>query len=54
MAEALGTVHMCGRGLLRECWWRVGPKLVFDQMAAPAAEIMDTSGMYNTMTVKAI
>jgi hypothetical protein len=29
MAEALGTVHMCKRGLLQERWWPVGLKLVF-------------------------
>jgi hypothetical protein len=29
------------RGLLRGWWWPVGPKLVFDQMAAPVPEIMD-------------
>jgi hypothetical protein len=46
MAEALRMVHTCGRVLLR--WWRwpVNPKLVFDQMAAPVPEIMDTSGRY--------
>jgi hypothetical protein len=31
MAEALGTVHTRGRGLLRGWWWPVGSKLVFDQ-----------------------
>jgi hypothetical protein len=30
-------------GLLRGRWWPVGPKLVFDQMAAPVPEIMDGS-----------
>jgi hypothetical protein len=40
MAEALGTVHTHGRGLLRGCWWLVGPELVFDQMAAPGPEII--------------
>jgi hypothetical protein len=29
IAEALGTVHMRGRGLPRGWWWPVGPKLVF-------------------------
>jgi hypothetical protein len=43
MAEALGTVHMLGRGLLKKCWWPVGPKLLFDQMAARVPEIMDDS-----------
>jgi hypothetical protein len=41
MAEALGTVHTRGRGLLRGRWWAVGPKLAFDQMAASVSEIMD-------------
>jgi hypothetical protein len=41
MAEALGTVHTRGRGLLRGRWSPVGPKLVFDQMAEPVPEIMD-------------
>jgi hypothetical protein len=35
------VVHKCGRRLLRGWWWPVGPKLVFDQMAAPVSEIMD-------------
>jgi hypothetical protein len=30
----MGTVHTRGRGLLREWWWPVSPKLVFHQMAA--------------------
>jgi hypothetical protein len=42
MAEALGTVHTSGRGLLPGWWWPAGSKLVFDQMAAPVPEIMDT------------
>jgi hypothetical protein len=42
-AEALGTMHTRGRGLLWGWWWSVGPKLVFDHMAAPAPEIMDGS-----------
>jgi hypothetical protein len=29
MAEVLGMVHTCGRGLLQEWWWPVNPKLVF-------------------------
>jgi hypothetical protein len=29
------------RGLLRVWWWPVGPKLIFDQIAAPVQEIMD-------------
>jgi hypothetical protein len=41
VAELLGTVPMCGRGLLRGGWWPVGTKLVFDQMAAPLPEMMD-------------
>jgi hypothetical protein len=43
MAEALRTVHTGRRELLRGCWWPVGPKLVFDQMAAPVPEIMAVS-----------
>jgi hypothetical protein len=39
MAEVLGTVRMHRRGLLRWWWWPVGPKLVFDQMAASVLEI---------------
>jgi hypothetical protein len=42
MAEALGIVHMRGKGLLQGCWWPVCPKLIFDQMAKPVPEIMDT------------
>jgi hypothetical protein len=41
MAAPLGTVHTYVSGLLREWWWQVDSKLVFDQMAAP--EIMDSS-----------
>jgi hypothetical protein len=41
MAEALEAVHTCRMGLLRVWWWPVGPKLIFDQMAAPVPEIMD-------------
>jgi hypothetical protein len=44
MAEALGTVHVCGMGLFRERWWPVGRKLAYGQMAAPVPEIMDNSG----------
>jgi hypothetical protein len=36
---ALGVVHTQGRALLRRAWWPVGPKLVFDQMAAPSKQI---------------
>jgi hypothetical protein len=43
MAEALGTVHTRGRGLLQGWWWPIGPKLVFDKMAVPVPEIMDSS-----------
>jgi hypothetical protein len=43
IAEALRTVHTCGRGLLRVWWWPIGPKLVSDQKAAPVPEIMDCS-----------
>jgi hypothetical protein len=32
-----------GRGLLREFWYSVGPKVISDQMAAPRPEIMDGS-----------
>jgi hypothetical protein len=42
-AEALGTVHMRGRGLLRKWWWQVGPKLVFHHIAASVLGIMDGS-----------
>jgi hypothetical protein len=41
LAETLGTVHTRGIGLLRERWWPLGPKLIFDQMAAPVPDIMD-------------
>jgi hypothetical protein len=41
MTEALGTVHMRRRGLLQGWWWPVGPKLVFNLMAAPLPKIMD-------------
>jgi hypothetical protein len=43
MVEELEMVHTCGRALLQGRWWPVGPKLVFDQMAAPVPEIMDGS-----------
>jgi hypothetical protein len=39
LAEALGTAHTRGRGLLRWWWWPVGPKLVFDRMSSPVPEI---------------
>jgi hypothetical protein len=38
MSEALGTVHIRGRELLRG---PVSPKLVFEQIVAPVPEIMD-------------
>jgi hypothetical protein len=41
MGEALGMVHMSGRGLLQEC-------LTFDQMAAPVPEIMDIDMLEKT------
>jgi hypothetical protein len=43
MAEALETVHTHGRGLLRGWWCPIGPKLFFNQMAAPVPELMDCS-----------
>jgi hypothetical protein len=46
MAELLGMVHTHGRGLLKGRWWPVGPKLVFDKMAAPILENMDSSGSF--------
>jgi hypothetical protein len=33
MAEALGTVHTCRRGLLWGWWWPVGPKLVWPDVS---------------------
>jgi hypothetical protein len=36
-------VHTSGRGLLWGWWWPVGPKLVFDHMAALVPEIMNTT-----------
>jgi hypothetical protein len=33
MAEALGTVHTQGRGLIRGLWWPGDPKLVFDDQS---------------------
>jgi hypothetical protein len=44
MAEVLGQVHKGGSELLQGRWWPVGPKLVFNQKAALAPEIMDNSG----------
>jgi hypothetical protein len=44
MAEALGTVHTRGWGLLRGWWWTVGLKLVFYKLAAPVPKIMDVYG----------
>jgi hypothetical protein len=43
MAETLGTVDTRRRGLLRGWWWPVGPKLIFEQTAAPVPEIIDSS-----------
>jgi hypothetical protein len=40
MAEVLGMVYTHGRGLLRGWWWPLGPKLIFNQMAAPVPEII--------------
>jgi hypothetical protein len=45
MGDTLETVYMCGRELLQGCWLRVAPNIVFQQMAAPVSEIMDTSGI---------
>jgi hypothetical protein len=50
MAGALGTVHKRRRALLQGWWWPVGPKLVFDQMAAPILEIMNMSGNLPTLS----
>jgi hypothetical protein len=36
LTQAVGMAHMCGRGLLQG---PIGPKLLFDKMAAPALEI---------------
>jgi hypothetical protein len=41
--QAFGRVLMLERELLRGWWWPVGPKLFFNQMAAPVLEIMDGS-----------
>jgi hypothetical protein len=41
--EALGTMHTLRRGLLRELWWPVGSKLIFDEIEAVVSEIMDGS-----------
>jgi hypothetical protein len=41
MAEALGMVHTCGRGLPQGC--PVGTELVFYQVAVPVPEIMNGS-----------
>jgi hypothetical protein len=38
--SAGNSLYMRGSGLLQGWWWLVGPKLVFDQMAAPVPEIM--------------
>jgi hypothetical protein len=36
-------MNTCRRGLFQGWWWPVGPKLVFDQMAAVVPKIMDGS-----------
>jgi hypothetical protein len=38
---------MCRSVQIREWWWPLGPKLVFEQMVAAAPEIMVISGMLN-------
>jgi hypothetical protein len=38
--RSAGNGTYAGRGLLRGWWWPVGPKLVFEKMAAPVSEIM--------------
>jgi hypothetical protein len=43
MSEALRMVHKSGMGLLREWWWLVSPKLVFENTAEPVPESMDGS-----------
>jgi hypothetical protein len=43
MAEALGIIHMHGKGLLQVRWWPLGSKSVFEKMTAPVPEIMDCS-----------
>jgi hypothetical protein len=52
IAEVLGMVHTRDRQLLWGRRWRVGPKLVFDQMAAPVHEIIDGSGIWAQMALK--
>jgi hypothetical protein len=42
-AEEMGTLHTSRSGLVRGRCWLVGPKSVFDQMAAPVLESMDGS-----------
>jgi hypothetical protein len=37
----MGIVHMHGRGIFQRQWWLVGPKLLFEQVAAPVPEIID-------------
>jgi hypothetical protein len=39
-------IYICERELLRAWWGPVGPKLVFDKMAASVPDIMDTSGIF--------
>jgi hypothetical protein len=46
MVEVPGTVHKRRRGIFWGWWWPIGPKLVFDQMAALALEIMEGSLYY--------
>jgi hypothetical protein len=45
MVEVLGMVNTHRKGLLRGRWWLVGPRLIFDQVAAPVPEIMDSNGI---------
>jgi hypothetical protein len=43
MAEVLGMMRKREWRLCQGWWWPVHPKLVFDQMAVPVLEIMDTT-----------
>jgi hypothetical protein len=45
MTEMLAMACVCGRALFRGWCWPLGPKLVFDLMAAPVLEIMDMNEM---------
>jgi hypothetical protein len=45
------SVHTRGRRLLQGRLWPAGPKLVFDQMAAPVPEIMDDTLYVYRLTV---